>query len=75
MRPIVTAAAVSKARARLPAAVLLAVFEAGARAWVSHGAIRLFGRVVVAVDDTVLDLPRGGSNHERFKVPTGGRFP
>jgi hypothetical protein len=75
MRSTVTAAAVSKARARLPAAVLRAVFEAGVRAWAGSGAIRLFGRVVVAVDGTVVDLPRGGTNHERFKVPTGGRFP
>jgi hypothetical protein len=75
MRAVVTAPAVSKARARLPAAVLRLVFEAGARAWTARGAVRLFGRVVVAVDGTVVDLPGGGRNHERFKVPSGGRFP
>ena len=75
MRSVVTSSAVSKARARLPAAVLRAVFEACVQAWTCLGAVRLFGRVVVAVDGTVLDLPRGGTNHERFKVPSGGRFP
>lgn len=75
MQAVVTAAAVSKARSRLPAAVLRAVFEAGVRGWAMTGAVRLFGRVVVAVDGTVLDLPGGGSNHERFKIPSGGRFP
>jgi hypothetical protein len=75
MCPQVTGAAVSKARVRLPAAVLRAIFEAGAAPGAWQGAVRVFGRVLVAVDGTVLDLARGGSNPERFTIPTGGRFP
>lgn len=75
MCPQVTAAAVSKARVRLPAAVLRAIFEAGAGPGTWPGAVRVFGHVLVAVDGTVLDLARGGSNPEQFTVPSGGRFP
>lgn len=75
MRGAVSAAAVSRARARLPVGVLRALFEAGAAAGRWAGAVRVFDRVVVAVDGTVMDLPAGGTNTERFAVPAGGRFP
>src|SRR5204862_2712349 len=54
----VSAVALSQARARLPAGVLRALFEAGAAAGqtVAVAGSRVFGLVVTAVDGTVFDL-------------------
>ena len=73
MHPTLTTPAVSKARARLPCAVMRAIFEAGTRS--RGGELMLFGRAAVAADGTVLDLAEGGDNHTEFATPTGGRFP
>ena len=51
----VTAVALSQARARLPAGVLRALFEAGAAATVTTAGSLVFGLVVTAVDGTVFD--------------------
>ncbi|WP_322752039.1 MULTISPECIES: IS4 family transposase, partial [unclassified Frankia] len=74
----VTAAALSQARARLPAAVLRAVFEAGAQladACPQILGLRVFGLVVTATDGTVFDAPAADGVAERFATPSGGRFP
>src|SRR5664280_2830796 len=73
----VTSAALSQARARLPAGVLKALFEAAAAAaaGVAQTTQRVFGLIVTAVDGTVFDLAATGSIRKRFATPSGGRFP
>jgi len=76
----VSAAALSEARARVPAGVLRAVFEAGAAAGaaaVGAGTVGsvVFGLVLTAVDGTVLDLASTEAMRARFATPSGGRFP
>ncbi|WP_165034720.1 IS4 family transposase [Candidatus Protofrankia californiensis] len=73
----VSAVALSQARARLPAGVLRALVEAGARiGWaVETTGLRMFGLVVTAVDGTVFDLAATDAISERFATPSGGRFP
>ncbi len=74
----VSAAALSSARARVPAGVLRAVFEAGAVAGAAAGAAAgsvVFGLVLTAVDGTVLDLAATEEIQARFATPSGGRFP
>jgi hypothetical protein len=71
----VTAAALSQARARLPAGVLRALFEAGAAVTVTTAGSLVFGLVVTAVDGTVFDLPFADAIARRFATPSGGRFP
>jgi len=73
----VSAVALSQARARLPAGVLRALFEAGAAAGqtVEVAGSRVFGLVVTAVDGTVFDLAATDAMRERFATPSGGRFP
>src|SRR5215470_4144845 len=74
----VSAAALSNARARVPAGVLRAVFEAGAAgaaaAATTAGSV-VFGLVLTAVDGTVLDLASTQAIQARFATPSGGRFP
>jgi hypothetical protein len=74
----VSAAALSEARARVPAGVLRAVFEAGAAAGAAAagtvGSV-VFGLVLTAVDGTVLDLAWTQEIQARFATPSGGRFP
>jgi len=74
----VSAAALSNARARVPAGMLRAVFEAGAAgaaaAATTAGAV-VFGLVLTAVDGTVLDLAATQAIQARFATPSGGRFP
>lgn len=71
----VTAVALSQARARLPARVLRALFEAGAAATVMTAGSLAFGLVVTAVDGTVFDLAFTDAIARRFAIPSGGRFP
>jgi hypothetical protein len=74
----VSAAALSTARARVPAGVLRAVFEAGAAAGAAAAATAgsvVFGLVLTAVDGTVLDLAATDAIRARFATPSGGRFP
>jgi len=76
MCPGVSAAALSQARARLPAGVLRALFEAVAAAdLVEVAGLRAFGLVVTAVDGTVVDLADTAAVRERFATPSGGLFP
>jgi hypothetical protein len=77
LSPPVTAAALSQARARLPARVLQKLFEAGAGVGdlAQAGGSLLFGLVVTAVDGTVFDLAATDSIRERFATPSGGRYP
>jgi hypothetical protein len=71
-----SAAAVSKARARVPAAVTRQVFTAGAG---STPPVRAesyaFGLLVTAIDGTVFDLADTAGMRAGFTTPAGGRFP
>lgn len=71
----VTAAALSQARARLPAGVLRALPEAGAAATVTTAGSLVSGLVVTAVDGTVSGLAFTDAVARRFAAPPGGRFP
>jgi Insertion element 4 transposase N-terminal/Transposase DDE domain len=72
----VSASALSQARARLPVAVMRALFEGLAGAvQVEVAGLRVFGLVVTAVDGTVVDLADTAQNRERFATPAAGRFP
>jgi hypothetical protein len=71
----VTPAALSQARARLPAGVLQKLFEAGAGDLAQVSGSLLFGLVVTAVDGTVFDLAATDAIRERFATPSGGRYP
>jgi len=71
-----TAAAVSKARGRLPAAVHQRVFTTGARSTPTFGPESYaFGLLVTAIDGTVFDLADTARIRAGFTTPTGGRFP
>lgn len=71
-----SAAAVSKARSRVSAAVLAQVFTAGARALPPAGPqCYAFGLLVTAIDGTVFDLADTAQMRQRFATPSGGRFP
>ncbi len=73
----VSAVALSQARARLPVAVMRALFEAGAarvRIEADYGQ-RVFGLLVTAVDGTVFDVAATKAMRERFATPSGGWFP
>ncbi|MFV2011914.1 MULTISPECIES: IS4 family transposase [unclassified Micromonospora] len=71
-----TAAAVSKARGRLPAAVTERVFTTGARSTPTFGPESYaFGLLVTAIDGTVFDLADTARTRAEFTTPTGGRFP
>jgi len=73
----VSAVALSQARARLPVAVMRALFEAGVRRCGVEPACgqRVFGLLVTAVDGTVFDVAATRAMRTRFAVPSGGRFP
>jgi len=72
----VSASALSQARARLPVAVMRALFEGLAGAvMVEVAGLRVFGLVVTAVDGTVVDLADTARIRERYATPSGGRFP
>jgi hypothetical protein len=72
----VTAPALSQARARLPVAVLRALFEAAAAAATATTAGSLmFGLVLTAVDGTVFDLAAAEAIRQRYATPSGGRYP
>ena len=77
LSPPVTSAALSQARARLPARVLQKLFEAGAGVGdlTQVAGALLFGLVVTAVDGTVFDLAATDAIRERFAIPSGGRYP
>jgi hypothetical protein len=79
MWPAVSAAALSQARGRLPAAVVRAVFEAGIAATCpgagAPSGSTAFGLVLTAVDGTVFDLARADALIQRFATPSGGRYP
>ena len=76
LSPPVSGAGLSKARAWLPAAVMKALFEAGARAGaVETIGCRVFGLLVTAVDGTVFDLPNTAAVRARYQIPSAGRFP
>lgn len=72
----VTAPALSQARARLPVAVLRALFEATASAATATttGSL-MFGLVLTAVDGTVFDLAAADLIRQRYATPSGGRYP
>jgi hypothetical protein len=71
-----SAAAVSKARARVSAAVLEQVFTASARVLpAAGGQCYAFGLLVTAIDGTVFDLADTDEMRAAFTTPTGGRFP
>jgi len=68
--------AVSKARARVPAAVWEHLFVAGAVDAPRAGAESYaFGLLVTAIDGTVFDLADTAQMRAEFTTPTGGRFP
>jgi len=71
----VTAPALSQARARLPASVLRALFEATASAAITTTGSLMFGLVLTAVDGTVFDLAAADLIRQRYATPSGGRFP
>jgi len=71
-----SAAAVSKARARLSAAVMRQVFTASAQVVPATGpGCYAFGLLVTAVDGTVFDLADTDQMRAGFTTPPGGRFP
>jgi hypothetical protein len=71
-----SAAAVSKARARVSAAVLQQVFTASAQVMPEAGAeCYAFGFLVTAIDGTVFDLADTNEMRAAFTTPAGGRFP
>jgi Transposase DDE domain/Insertion element 4 transposase N-terminal len=68
--------AVSKARARVPAAVWEHLFVAAAADMPPAGAESYaFGLLVTAIDGTVFDLADTAQMRERFTTPSKGRFP
>lgn len=73
----VCAVALSQARARLPVAVLRALFETAAAAGeqVTATGSGVFDLVVTAADGTVFDLAASEDMTARFATPSGGRFP
>jgi len=71
----VTAPALSQARARLPVAVLRALFEAAAAAATTTTGSLMFGLVLTAVDGTVFDLAAADLIQQRYATPSGGRYP
>jgi len=77
MRGPVTGPGLSKARTRVPPAVMRAVFEAGAVREIPEPDCgqRVFGLLVTGTDGTVLDLAASDANRERFAIPSGGKFP
>jgi len=71
----VTAPALSQARARLPAAVLRALFEAAAGTATTTSGSLMFGLILTAVDGTVFDLAAADLIKQRYATPSGGRYP
>jgi hypothetical protein len=71
----VTASALSQARARLPSAVLQALFEATASAATTTTGSWMFGLVLTAVDGTVFDLAATDPIRQRYATPSAGRYP
>jgi hypothetical protein len=73
----VCAVALSQARARLPVAVLQALFTAAAAAGAALSArgSMVFGLLVTATDGTVFDLAATDEMTARYATPSGGRFP
>jgi len=68
--------AVSKARARVPAAVWERLFVAAAAQVPPAGAESYaFGLLVTAIDGTVFDLADTAEMREQFTTPSKGRFP
>ncbi len=68
--------AVSKARARVPAAVWERLFVAAAADIPPAGAESYaFGLLVTAIDGTVFDLADTAEMREQFTTPSKGRFP
>ncbi|MDP9792418.1 hypothetical protein J2S43_001132 [Catenuloplanes nepalensis] len=68
--------AVSKARARVPAAVWQRLFAAAAADMPPAGTESYaFGLLATAIDGTVFDLADTAAMRERFTTPAGGRFP
>lgn len=77
MRGPVTSPGLSKARTRVPPAVMRAVFEAGAAREIPEPGYgqRVFGFLVTGTDGTVLDLGASEANQKRYATPSGGTFP
>lgn len=71
----VTASALSQARARLPVAVMRALFEAAAGAATTTTGSLMFGLVLTAVDGTVFDLAAAEAIRLRYATPSAGRYP
>jgi hypothetical protein len=73
---VASAPALSGARARLPVAVMRALFEASTASARTQVVDRLvFGLVVTAVDGTVFDLAPSDDNRDRYATPSGGQAP
>jgi hypothetical protein len=71
-----SAAAVSKARARIDAVVMRQVFTASAQVMPAAGPqCYTFGLLVTAIDGTVFDLADTDQMRAEFTTPAGGRFP
>lgn len=74
--PPPSGAALSKARARVPAQTLRYLFETTSHA--DHADVpggTLFGLVMTAFDGTVWDLAATDANQTGYATPTGGRYP
>jgi hypothetical protein len=74
--PPPSGAALSKARARIPAQTLRHLFETTSHAdRADVPGATLFGLVMTAFDGTVLDLAATDANQTGYATPTGGRYP
>jgi hypothetical protein len=73
---VVTAPALSQARARLPVAVMKSLFQAPASVPMPETAgLRVFGMVATAFDGTVFDLNPDPQVAARYATPSGGSCP
>jgi len=73
---VVTAPALSKARARLPVQVMESLFQASASMPVAETAgMRVFGLIATAFDGTVFDLDPDPQVSLRYATPSGGTCP
>jgi hypothetical protein len=73
---VVTAPALSKARGRLPVAVMESLFEASAVLPAPETAgLRVFGLISTAFDGTVFDLDPDPQVAARYATPSGGSCP
>jgi hypothetical protein len=73
---VVTAPALSKARGRLPVAVMESLFRASAALPAAETVgLRVFGMIATAFDGTVFDLDPDPQVAARYATPSGGKCP